>query len=162
MDPALLRAAIAEQAAALSQSLAESLAESPAAVEPDALLAVLLELVLLAAEDHLVVPIARRRAVRAAAAVVAARAPGRSVELRVPPDAAVQCVPGPRHTRGTPPAVVETDPITFLQLAGGHRTWSQAVGLGLVRASGQRTDLSEWLPVVELPGSPRPDPAARG
>jgi hypothetical protein len=134
----------------------------PDAVEPDALLAALLELVLLAAEHHVVVPIARRRAVRAAAAVVAARAPGRSVELRVPPDAAVQCVPGPRHTRGTPSAVVETDPITFVQLASGHRTWSQAVGLGLVRASGQRTDLSKWLPVVEPPGSPWPDPAARG
>lgn len=77
------------------------------------------------------------------------RAPGRSVEVRVPPFAAVQCVEGPVHTRGTPPAVVETDPQTWLALAVGDLTWSDGVDEGRVRVSGQRTDLSAHFPLSE-------------
>jgi hypothetical protein len=144
LDPALLRAAIREQSAALFDP------EEPRcdADDPAALASALADLVLRADEAGVVVPGVRRRAVRAAAATLAAKAPGRSVEVRVPPDAAVQCVPGPRHTRGTPPAVVETDPITFLQVAAGRRSWGDAVSSGRVRASGQRTDLSAWLPLL--------------
>lgn len=91
--------------------------------------------------------IALRVACRALTARLAARAPGRSVELRVPPYAAVQCVPGPRHTRGTPPSVVETDPLTWLDLAAGRTTWARAVEAGNVRASGARSDLSPYLPL---------------
>jgi hypothetical protein len=79
---------------------------------------------------------------------LAARAPGRSVEVRVPPHGAVQCGEGPRHTRGTPPNVVETDPLTWLQLAAGELTWAAAVGSGRVLASGERADLSAYLPLV--------------
>jgi hypothetical protein len=82
-------------------------------------------------------------------AVLAERAPGRSVEVRVPPYAAAQVVPGVRHTRGTPPAVVETDPRTWVELATGALDWSTAVDAGRVRASGERTDLSTYLPLVE-------------
>jgi uncharacterized protein (TIGR03083 family) len=87
-------------------------------------------------------------AVRALAGVLEERAPGRSVEVRVPPFAAVQCVAGPRHTRGTPPAVVETDPTTFLRVASGRLTWPDAQSAGLVRMSGLRTDLSAWFPLL--------------
>ena len=80
--------------------------------------------------------------------ILAARAPGRSVELRVPPYAAVQCVAGPRHTRGTPPSVVETDPLTWVRLAAGRAGWSAAVGDGRVHASGERADLTAWLPLL--------------
>ena len=79
-------------------------------------------------------------------ALVAA-APGKSVEVRVPPYAAVQCVEGPRHTRGTPPNVVETDPMTWLLLGTGRLNWADAVNSGRVRASGIRTDLAPYLPV---------------
>jgi uncharacterized SCP-like protein len=87
-------------------------------------------------------------AVRYTLEELAARAPGRTTEVRVPPYGVVQCVEGPRHTRGTPPNVVETDPHTWLRLAGGQQTWSDAVAAGAVRASGQRTDLSALLPLV--------------
>lgn len=80
-------------------------------------------------------------------AVLEDRAPGRSVEVRVPPYAAVQVVPGVRHTRGTPPAVIETDADTWLALATGRTTWHDAVDAGTVRASGERTDLSAYLPL---------------
>ena len=80
-------------------------------------------------------------------AVLETRAPGRSVEVRVPPYAAVQVVPGVRHTRGTPPAVVETDAATWLDLATGRTTWHEAVDAGRVVASGERTDLSPYLPL---------------
>ena len=79
--------------------------------------------------------------------LIATRAPGRSLELRVPPYAAVQCVEGPRHTRGTPPNVVETDPLTWVRLAAGRLSWSEAVTSGYVRASGERADLGGWLPL---------------
>ena len=80
--------------------------------------------------------------------VLAERAPGRSVELRVPPYAAVQAVPGPRHTRGTPPSVIETDPLTWVRLAGGRLTWADAVQGQSVQASGERADLARWLPLL--------------
>jgi hypothetical protein len=79
-------------------------------------------------------------------------APGNSVEVRVPPYAAVQVVPGVRHTRGTPPAVVETDADTWIALARGELSWADAVSAGRVIASGERTDLSAYLPLgADLP-----------
>jgi len=89
-----------------------------------------------------------RAAVRYTLGLLADLAPGRSVEVRVPPLAAVQCVPGPRHSRGTPPNVVETDPVTWLDLATGRVGWAAAVAAGRVYASGQRADLSGYLPLV--------------
>lgn len=80
-------------------------------------------------------------------AVLAEKAPGNSVEVRVPPYAAVQVIPGVSHTRGTPPAVIETDGETWLDLATGRTTWQQAVDEGRVRASGERTDLTPHLPL---------------
>ncbi|MFC4149073.1 sterol carrier family protein [Micromonospora mangrovi] len=88
-----------------------------------------------------------REAVRTLLTVLAERAPGRSVEVRVPPYGAVQCVAGPRHTRGTPPNVVETDPATWLALATGRLEWATAVTEGRVRVSGNRADLSGYLPL---------------
>ncbi|MGW1997354.1 sterol carrier family protein [Embleya sp. NPDC001921] len=86
--------------------------------------------------------------VRALADALATRAPGHSVEVRVPPFAVVQCVTGPRHTRGVPPNVVETDPRTWLRLATGRLTWADAVEDGRVLASGERSDLSGYLPLM--------------
>ena len=80
-------------------------------------------------------------------AVLESRAPGHSVEVRVPPYAAVQVIPGVRHTRGTPPAVVETDARTWIALATGELTWADAEEAGSVRASGERADLSAYLPL---------------
>jgi Bacterial SCP ortholog len=88
-----------------------------------------------------------RDAVRSLLALLADRAPGRSVEVRVPPYGAIQCGEGPRHTRGTPPNVVETDPVTWLQVATGRQPWQAAVADGKVRASGTRSDLSTYLPL---------------
>jgi hypothetical protein len=89
-------------------------------------------------------------AVKTTARWLAQQVPGRSVELRVPPHVAVQCVPGPRHTRGTPPNVVETDAATWLRLATGDLTWDAAVAAGEVAASGNRADLSPHLPLSPL------------
>lgn len=80
-------------------------------------------------------------------AVLARAHPGRSVEVRVPPFAAVQCIGGTRHTRGTPPAVVETDALTWVRLAHGDLSWPEAVETGRVTASGERSDLSPLLPL---------------
>jgi hypothetical protein len=80
-------------------------------------------------------------------AVLEDRAPGHSVEVRVPPYAAVQVVPGVRHTRGTPPAVIETDALTWIALATGTLTWPEAESAGRVRASGERADLTPYLPL---------------
>jgi hypothetical protein len=88
-----------------------------------------------------------RDAVRATLSVLAAKVPGRSVEVRIPPYGAIQCVGGPRHTRGTPPNVVEMDPLTWLELATGRLSWGDAVAAGRVRASGVRADLSGFLPL---------------
>jgi hypothetical protein len=93
-----------------------------------------------------------RDAVRSLLARLRERAPGRSVEVRVPPHGAVQCVPGPRHTRGTPPNVVETDPVTFILLAAGALDFVSAVADGRVSASGARADLSPYLPLVPVSG----------
>ena len=82
------------------------------------------------------------------AEILAEQVPGRSVELRVAPFVAVQAVPGPRHTRGTPPNVVETDGPTWLRVATGRRSFAEAVADGSVRASGNRADLTEFLPLL--------------
>ncbi len=92
-------------------------------------------------------PDAVRIAVRYLLDLLAAAVPGRAVEVRVPPYGAVQCVAGPTHTRGTPPNVVETDPVTWLRLATGGITWREGIERGAVRASGPRSDLSPHLPV---------------
>jgi putative sterol carrier protein len=86
-----------------------------------------------------------REVVRESVRAFAAEHPGKSVELRVPPYVAVQCVDGPRHTRGTPPNVVETDGETWLRLVTGRVEWAAAVATGKVRASGERSDLSGLL-----------------
>ena len=80
-------------------------------------------------------------------ALMEAKAPGKSVEIRVPPFAAVQCIEGVRHTRGTPPAVIETDASTWIALATGELAWDAALAAGAVRASGERTDLASYLPL---------------
>lgn len=85
--------------------------------------------------------------VRESVRAFAQKVPGHSVELRVPPFVAVQCVEGPRHTRGTPPNIVETDAATWLALADGTLAWADAVIDGRVSASGPRSDLSDFLPL---------------
>lgn len=80
--------------------------------------------------------------------MLADHAEGNTVEVRVPPFGAVQAVEGPRHTRGTPPNVIETDAATWLALATGGTTWAQAVASGAVAASGARADLSAYLPLA--------------
>ena len=94
-------------------------------------------------------------AVKTTARWLAQQVPGRSVELRVPPHVAVQLVPGPRHTRGTPPNVIETDAATWLRLATGALAWDDAVAEGRVSASGNRADLSSHLPLHPLSHSGR-------
>ncbi len=87
-------------------------------------------------------------AVRHLLQLLALRHPGHAVEVRVPPVAAVQCIEGPRHTRGTPPNVIETDPVTWLRLASGRLDWAAAVDSAAVRASGPRADLAGYLPLI--------------
>jgi len=97
--------------------------------------------------DRPSVPIERAAlgaASRTLAAILAGQSPGRSIEVRIPPYAAVQCVAGPRHTRGTPPNVIETDPLTWLALATGRLGWAAAL------ASGPRADVSAYLPLVPV------------
>lgn len=94
------------------------------------------------------VPAALAGAVRHTLDLLAARAPGRAVEVRVPPYAAVQCVSGQRHTRGTPPNVVEADAVTWLLLAAGQLAWPDALAARRLTASGRRCDLSGYLPLV--------------
>jgi hypothetical protein len=92
-------------------------------------------------------------AVRLTARTLAAEAPGASVEVRIPPFVAVQCISGPRHTRGTPPNVVETDPRTWLLLATGLLKVVDAAASGALRLSGSRAgEVASWLPVVRLSG----------
>ncbi len=79
---------------------------------------------------------------------LAERAPGNSVEVRVPPFGATQCVAGPRHTRGTPPNVIETDPATWIALATGQLDWETALDTARVVASGSRADLHGLLPLA--------------
>jgi len=90
-------------------------------------------------------------AVRLSARALAALTPGSSVEVRIPPFVAVQCISGPRHTRGTPPNVVETDPRTWLLMVTGLKGFDEAVADGLLRLSGARaTEISPWFPLVSL------------
>ncbi|MGW5728693.1 sterol carrier family protein [Nocardia beijingensis] len=122
VDPAQTRAAVA----AVSEWLRDEAVDAPARTE-------------LAA------------AVRTTARSLAASAPGHSVEVRVPPFVAVQCVEGPRHTRGTPPNVVETDPRTWLLLATGLLEFEDALASGAVTASGTRAaEIAHWLPIVRV------------
>lgn len=91
------------------------------------------------------------RAVRLTARTLAGLAPGASVEVRIPPFVAVQCVAGPRHTRGTPPNVAETDPRTWLLLVTGLLRFPDAVEAGLLRVSGARAaEIAGWLPLVGI------------
>ncbi len=139
-DPEKLRAALDAQLVALD----EPPYDGPAAALPGALVAAVL-----AAYDRGLTPErdAARQAVRHLLDRLATAAPGRTVEVRVPPYAAVQAIPGPRHTRGTPPNVVETDGRTWIELAVGRLTWEEAVAKGAVSASGSRADLSAHLPL---------------
>lgn len=102
------------------------------------------------ADDRLTVT----TAVRFTLEEIADVAPGHTVEVRVPPWGAVQCVEGPRHTRGTPPNVVETDPTTWLELVTGAVAWADVVADGRVSASGERSDISNLLPLQAA--RPRP------
>ena len=86
-------------------------------------------------------------AVRYLLQLLAEKSPGQSVEVRVPPFGAVQVVEGPRHTRGTPPNVVETDSATWIALALGEEAWADAASAGRIRASGIRADVSHLLPL---------------
>jgi len=97
-------------------------------------------------------PEALRAATRYLLDLLASTAPGRAVEVRVPPYAAVQAIGGPRHTRGTPANVVEMDPVTWVRLATGLLQWGEAVSDGLVSASGVRADLTDHLPVLKVRG----------
>lgn len=95
-------------------------------------------------------------AVRLTARTLATQAPGASVEVRIPPFVAVQCVPGPRHTRGTPPNVVEADPRTWLLLATGLQEMATAQAAGGLQLSGSRAgEIQSWLPLVKLVGGVR-------
>ena len=84
---------------------------------------------------------------KATLAELVKRAPGRAIEVRIPPYAAVQCGESPTHTRGTPPNVIEMDADTWLALANGELNWNDAVDSGKVSATGARADLSEYLPI---------------
>ena len=86
-------------------------------------------------------------AVRYLLQLLAEKAPGGAVEVRIPPFGAVQVIEGPRHTRGTPPNVVETDPATWIALATGEEAWADAAAAGRILASGIRADLTDVLPL---------------
>jgi hypothetical protein len=143
VDPARLLAAVNEQRAALG-SLPWAGTPTVTALGAAAVAAVLAALA--AGQDP------RPAALRAATAylldLLAQQAPGRAVEVRIPPYAAIQCVAGQRHTRGTPPNVVETDAVTWILLATGQMAWPAAVASGAMRASGPRADLSQYLPLA--------------
>ena len=99
---------------------------------------------LAASEDRFMVA----TAVRYLLQLLADAAPGNTLEVRVPPHGAVQCVEGPTHTRGTPPNVIETDAATFIALATGTLPWAEALAAGRVSASGSRADLEGLLPIA--------------
>lgn len=93
-------------------------------------------------------------AVRLTARALAGLAPGASVEVRIPPFVAVQCVAGPRHTRGTPPNVVQTDARTWLLVVAGLQRFDQAVDGGEMSLSGSRAaEVARWFPLVSLEGA---------
>ncbi|MCX6439817.1 MAG: sterol carrier family protein [Actinobacteria bacterium] len=85
--------------------------------------------------------------VKSTLALLTAKAPGRAIEVRIPPYAAVQCGEGPLHTRGTPANVVEMNAQTWLALAAGEILWDEALSSGAITASGVRADLTEYLPL---------------
>ena len=147
-DPARLLAAVNEQLAALGDQPLPA-GQGAAAIGRAGLAAVL------AALDDGQQP--QRGALRVAVTyllgVLETRAPGHAVEVRIPPYAAIQCVAGPRHTRGTPPNVVETDADTWLRMATGRLTWAQASAEGRISASGIRADLSAYLPLFRPPAA---------
>jgi len=90
-------------------------------------------------------------AVRLTARTLAAIAPGASVEVRVPPFVAVQCISGPEHRRGNPPNVVETDPRTWLLLVTGLLTVEEGAAGGALQLSGSRAaEIGQWLPLVPI------------
>lgn len=137
-----VRAALDEQLAALG--------DAPHAGQDDlaSLRLGCLSAVLRAIDEHREpMPAAARVAVRLLLDRLAYVAPGHAVEVRIPPYAVVQCVEGPRHTRGTPPAVVEMTPLTWLELGTGRTTWAVALSDGRIQASGNRADLSPYLPL---------------
>jgi hypothetical protein len=86
--------------------------------------------------------------VKSTLAELSRRAPGRAIEVRIPPYAAIQCGQGPTHTRGTPANVIEMDATTWLALASGQESWADAQARGAISASGARADLSTHLPLV--------------
>ena len=90
-----------------------------------------------------------RDEVKRTLALLVTRAPGKGIEVRIPPYAAIQCGEGPRHSRGTPPNVIEMPADAWLSLASGEQSWDQAVASGSVRASGTRADLSPYLPLTD-------------
>lgn len=140
LDPDKLRSALDAQLVALD----EPPFDGPASALAGACVAAVL-----AAYDRGLTPEreAARFAVRHLLDRLVTAAPGRTVEVRVPPYAAVQAIEGPRHTRGTPPNVVETDARTWIELAVGRLSWDEAMTKGAVSASGARADLSGHLPV---------------
>ena len=89
--------------------------------------------------------------VKASLAELVRLSPGRAIEVRIPPYAAVQCGDGPTHTRGTPPNVIEMDAQTWLALARGEKSWADAMAEGLIVASGIRADLTQLLPLRMTP-----------
>ncbi len=156
---AVLREALTAQAALLRGAGDEHAEDSrPPAAPPevqDASPAQLLDelIALVVAGRDRPVPVtpdrgALKLVVQALAERLAAQAPGRHVEARIPPYAAVQCVEGPRHTRGTPPNVVEADPVAFVELCTGRLAWADAAADGRVRTWGDRADLSPYLPLL--------------
>lgn len=142
-----LRTALAEQLDALGQPAFEGGDEAAVAA---------CAVAVLSAEQPLRPAV--KAAVRGSLSVLSDRAPGQGLEVRVPPYGAVQAVEGPSHTRGTPPGVMETDPLTWLRLATGRTSWDRAVAEGAIQASGTRADLSEHLPLwretAHTPGRP--------
>jgi hypothetical protein len=89
--------------------------------------------------------------VKQSLALLTELSPGRAIEVRIPPYAAVQCGDGPTHTRGTPPNVIEMSAETWLALANGELSWADAISAGLINASGTRADLTELLPLKVKP-----------
>jgi hypothetical protein len=101
-------------------------------------------------ESALADPVVAGLACRYALQVLASVAPGRAVEVRVPPYGAVQVIEGPSHTRGTPPAVIEMTPRVWLEVVTGVTSWTEAVSRGVVDSSGHRANLQQWLPLAGL------------
>ncbi|MGB3520225.1 MAG: sterol carrier family protein [Mycobacterium sp.] len=122
-------------------------------VDPDQTRAAVLALAAWLRDETLPAPdrIELAAAVRLTARTLAELAPGASVEVRIPPFVAVQCIAGPRHTRGTPPNVVETDPRSWLLLVAGLLETADATAAAKLRLSGSRAaEIADWLPLVKL------------